>query len=203
MEFHYFDFDGGRGPICRIALHHSGLDWKDVRISGADFGAAKANGDYSTGLPILKLASGRIVTQSAAIARFAAKHGDAGLYPADPESALIVDELLDVAADAFTKTPTDKDEEKKKAAREEYAAGRLKAYMNIFNESLAANGGPYVSGKTLTIADLAVDGVVSMITSGNFDYVDPSYADEWPALVAACALVKDSELVKSYAAAKA
>mmetsp|Transcript_65514 Transcript_65514/g.207109 ORF Transcript_65514/g.207109 Transcript_65514/m.207109 type:complete len:204 (+) Transcript_65514:215-826(+) len=202
MEFHYFDFEGGRGPVCRIPLYHSGLDWKDVRVKGADFGAAKARGEYPTGLPILKLASGRVITQSAAIARFAAKHGDTGLYPTDPEAALIVDELMDVAADALTKTPTDKDEEKKKVAREEYAAGRLKAYMNIFNDSIAANGGPYVSGKTLTIADLAVDGVVSMITSGNFDYVDKSYADEWPALVAACALIKDSELFKSYAASR-
>eukprot|EP01052_Picozoa_sp_SAG31_P024816 SAG31_NODE_2136_length_6360_cov_5.316882_5_plen_227_part_00 len=122
-EFHYFDFDGGRGPICRIALHASGLPWVDVRVKGADFGAAKAEGKYMTGLPVLKLPSGRIITQSTAIARFAAKHGDAGLYPTDPEAALLVDELICVAEDALTKTPSDPDQEIKKTKREEYAAG--------------------------------------------------------------------------------
>eukprot|EP01052_Picozoa_sp_SAG31_P024815 SAG31_NODE_2136_length_6360_cov_5.316882_4_plen_38_part_00 len=35
--------------------------------------------------------------------------------------------------------------------------------MNIFNSSLAANGGPFVSGPKLTIADLAV----SMVRIGS------------------------------------
>ena len=208
FELHYFDFDGGRGPICRIPLHASGVAWKDVRLSGAEFGKAKEAGLYQTGLPILKLPSGRTITQSVAIARFAARLGDSGLYPSDPERALIVDELMDAAQDAFSQAPTapktdagEVDEAAKKKLREEYAAGRLKAFMHLFAESLAANGGPYVSGPTLTIADLMVDSVVGMIASGQFDYIPASYLEQWPALVAANGLVKQAEVVKAYYAA--
>ena len=73
--------------------------------------------------------------------------------------------------------------------------------MTLFAESLAANGGPYVSGPTLTIADLMVDSVVGMIASGQFDYIPASYLEAWPALVAANELVKEAEVVKAYHAA--
>ena len=115
---------------------------------------------------------------------------------------------MDAAQDAFSQAPTapktdagEVDEAAKKKLREEYASGRLKAFMTLFAESLAANGGPYVSGPTLTIADLMVDSVVGMIASGQFDYIAASYLEQWPALVAANELVKEAEVVKAYYAA--
>lgn len=202
MELHYFDFEGGRGNYCRIPLHASSLEWKDVRLKGPEFGAAKAEGKYPTGLPILKLPSGRIITQSSAIARYAGKHCDNGLYPKDPEAALVVDELLDTVQDMFTKIPNDKDEKLKKEKREEFAGGRLKEYMEILTESCKQNGGPYVSGKTVTIADIAVEGLVNYILSGNVDFVPASYLEDWPEVVKASALVKDSDVVKAYNASR-
>jgi glutathione S-transferase len=198
MELHYFDYDGGRGPICRIALHASGLRWRDVRVSDAEFAAAKARGLYTSGLPVLKLPSGKFVTQSAAIARFAAKHGGAGLYPADMEAALFVDELVDIAADALAHTPGSTNEAEKAILRTEYAAKGLRGYMDALSNALAASGGPFVSGARLTIGDLAVDGVVSMIASGDFDHIPPEYVKDWPQLVAACRRVSAHALVKSY-----
>lgn len=198
MELVYFDYDGGRGPICRIALAASGLRWTDVRLSDEEFMAAKSRGMYGGGLPVLKLPTGRVITQSAAIARFAAKHGNAGLYPADAAAALLVDELVDIAADALGNTPSPPDAALKAVQRKEYAAGKLRSYMDAFSDALAANGGPFVSGPRLTIADLAVDGVVGMIASGDYDHIPPGYVNEWPQLVAACRLVRNHPLAQGY-----
>ena len=40
--------------------------------------------------------------------------------------------------------------------------------------------GPYLSGDALTIGDLAVLSLLSMILDGMFDHVPGSYLDSWP-----------------------
>ena len=70
-----------------------------------DFGAAKAEGKYKTGLPVLTLPSGQEVTQSSAMLRFAGSIGADRLYPSDPSAALICDSVIDTCQDALTKCP--------------------------------------------------------------------------------------------------
>merc|ERR1711972_245078 len=102
-----------------------------------------------------------------------------------PEKALIVDCVMDTCQDALTKCPQDPDEEVKKKKREEYAAGKLKAYMDDLSASIERAGGPLVGGKQLTIADLVIKYfLVDMITSGNFDPVPKEYVNSWPKLAA-------------------
>ena len=77
-----------------------------------DHKAAKAAGKYPTGWPELQVPDGRVVTQSAAMARYAGKLGS--LYPTDPIEALICDEAINLCLDALGKCPGDPDPEIKK-----------------------------------------------------------------------------------------
>jgi hypothetical protein len=80
-----------------------------------------------------------------------------GLYPEQPMDALAVDEVMDVVQDVLTRTPQDADADVKKAKREEYAAGKLKGYMALLaHRCQSTDGGPYVLGASLTIADLVL-----------------------------------------------
>ena len=58
MRFTYFDFaSGGRGFMVRAALHHANAEWEDIRLSFPAFMAAKQEGKYPTGVPVLELVS--------------------------------------------------------------------------------------------------------------------------------------------------
>ena len=50
----YFDFPGGRGEDCRIALHLAGVDFEDERIKGTDWAARKATTPFGA-LPVLEI----------------------------------------------------------------------------------------------------------------------------------------------------
>lgn len=71
--FTYFDVPS-RGEAARIALHAAGVDYEDKRLNDwAAYQAAKAEGKYPTGVPTLELPSGRVMYESFAIARYAAR----------------------------------------------------------------------------------------------------------------------------------
>lgn len=201
IEFTYFKGVKARGEPVRIALHASGTAWTDTSVTFDEFKAGKAEGKFAAGLPLMKLPSGQEVGQSIAMVRYAGKLGSSDLYPSDPEEALLVDVVMDTCQDALTKCPQDPDNDVKKAKREEYAAGKLKAYMNELAGIIKAKGGPFVLGSKLTTADLVMKYFLfDMIKSGNFDYVAPDYVDTWPELAAHGAAVDGSEIVKAYVA---
>jgi glutathione S-transferase len=58
-------------------------------------------------MPTLRLDNGKVFSQSRAIARYACKLGGeaAPLYPSDPEEAMAVDEVLDMADELLGKCP--------------------------------------------------------------------------------------------------
>merc|ERR1711920_220387 len=104
------------------------------------------------------------------------------------------DVVMDTCQDAMTKTPSDPDEKVKKEKREEYAAGKLKAYMNMLAGIISAKGGPFVLGSKLSTADLVMKYfIVDMIQSGDFDYVPAEYLNAWPELAAHGAAVEGSD----------
>jgi len=111
---------------------------------------------------------------------------------------------MDVCQDALTKCPQDADEAVKKAKRQEYAAGKLKSYMDTLSGLLESSGGPFFTGKELTLADLVAKYyLIDMIRTGDFDHVAPEYVDAWPLLLAHNAAVSEHSLVKAYAASTA
>ena len=129
-------------------------------------------------LPVLTLASGVVVVESAAIARYAAKL--AKLYPIEPLQALFVDEILEVVADVVNGLPQNPDVDTKKKLREDYAAGKLNSYYSFLAEKLEANGGSFFVGSEFSVADIAVYGVLKGLRSGNFDFIAATYDEKWP-----------------------
>lgn len=173
-ELHYFDFErGGRAFHIRACLKAANVEYKDVRFSYPEFLELKKEGKYSTGVPLLKLPSGKEVTQSAAILRYAGKL--ANIYPSDPEQALVCDSIIDTVQDLMSKCPHDPDPEKKKALREEYAAGKMKDYCKVLENVCA---GPYSLGSEFSIADLHLFFFTDMLRTGSFDHVPVSYFSE-------------------------
>mmetsp|Transcript_51971 Transcript_51971/g.123077 ORF Transcript_51971/g.123077 Transcript_51971/m.123077 type:complete len:206 (-) Transcript_51971:134-751(-) len=192
----------GRAWACRIALGAAGTNFVDKRLPGSEWGAAKADTEaFPMGyMPTLRLDNGKVFSQSRAIARYACKlGGEAGpLYPSDPEAAMAVDEVTDMADELLTKCPQDKDEEKKKELRLAYSKDVMPKYFNLFAKMLATSGGPFLGGEQLTLADLSVSGCTDMIASGFFDHVPKEWVDTWPTLVAHDKAVRAHPLVVKY-----
>jgi len=189
--------------MVRIALHAAKVDFEDKHIDFPAYMESKATATdpaWINGLPVLEI-DGVSYSQSIAQLRYAGKL--AKLYPEDPVAALSVDEAMDVCQDALTKCPQDADVEVKKAKREEYAAGKLKTLMAVLNKKVESSGSGFIAGSALSIADLCVYGLLSMIRSGMFDHVPSDYVDQWPKLAALEPAVKEHPIVKAYYASKA
>ena len=129
-------------------------------------------------LPVLTLADGTVVTQSMAMGRYAAKL--ANLYPSDPPEALFVDEILETVNDVLSLLPRNTVVDMQKTLREEYAAGKLKTFYTFFADKLAAGGGTYITGGKLSVADIALYGMVKQFRSGSFDHIPADYDAKWP-----------------------
>lgn len=133
---------------------------------------------YGRQVPILTLPSGKIVVESGAISRYAAKR--AGLYPEDAEKQLLVDEILELVSSLMSKAPQDKDPELKKKNREEFAAGFLTTGFNHIASRLVE--GPLFLGTELSVADIQFYSVVKMLRSGHFDHVSTDFDAKWPVI---------------------
>lgn len=145
-------------------------------------------------LPVLTLPDGRVVTQSWAILRFVG--GKAGLVPEDPIQQLSLDEAAGVCGDIMDKAPQDSDKAALKPKREEFAQGRLKMYMKHLQQMVTSSDGPFLLGGKISVGDLIIHGLVGMVLSGNFDFVEPSYMDQFPTLVALSeAVAKDPVVI--------
>ena len=160
---------------------------------------------YAGGLPVIEV-DGAMHTQSLAIIRWAGKA--AQLYPAAGGDgaaasleALRCDAVMDTCADALNKCPGGATPEAKKAAREEYAAGKLKSFMEQLNAAAVAAGGErYIAGgAALTVADLVLFYfLLDMLRRGQFDHVPAEYADDWPALAALEARIRAHPIIAAY-----
>ena len=218
----YFAFRG-RALACRVALFNSlGKDgWIDERVSLPRFKKApkpardpeRVNAEYVTNnLPQLNLPCGSRVTQSHAIARFAAKLRPAGgaalpehhvgnLYPEDARDALLVDEAIAVVDQILLLTPKDADARTRLRNREAFAdSGFLRVGMELFEGRLARSGGPFLLGGRLSIADLYVRApLCDLFDLNQFEGVDPAtFMDDFPRVRACGEAVLKHPLLESY-----
>ena len=174
-ELVYFALPG-RAESIRITLSAGNIPFTDTRLDFSTFGAAKKEGKYPAGLPILKVGDDLEFTQSLAILRYAAKiahsssSGAVNLYPADPLLAMAVDEVLDITQDIYTRCPQSPDNEMKKKLREEYIEGKFKAYCQQLVDRIQTSGGPFTTGSELTIGDLHLAYSLDGIESGTWDF---------------------------------
>ena len=89
----------------------------------------------------------------------------------------------------------DPDDAVKKTKREEWTVAKLPKYLNRLQYVIEKNNGPYYLGGSLSIADLAVFGLVHGLKSGTYDYVPLDTVDKWPTLVTLYEKVKANPVV--------
>uniref|UniRef100_A0A7S2LLB4 GST C-terminal domain-containing protein n=1 Tax=Zooxanthella nutricula TaxID=1333877 RepID=A0A7S2LLB4_9DINO len=199
----------GRVLPVRLALFDAlGKDgWEDETITFEEFGAEKEK--FNAGkasklaplgyLPVMTVGD-ITITQTEAMARWAGRLGPSKLYPTDPLEAFKVDEIISVTMETLNKTPQDLDKETKKRLREEFAKGLMARNFQYLEDKLAL-AGPFILGSTLTLADVFLFGLSSMVESGDYDYVPPSFLDGYPKVTKHLATFRGSDLVKNYSAA--
>lgn len=182
LKLTYFN-GAGRAHVTRVCLGLAGIEFEDERISFQDLVAGRGEAGRSDrfplgALPVLTLPSGKVITQSSAIARYVAKL--AKLYPEDAEKALLVDEIIDTCNDCITGAPQNPDPEVKKKLREEFAAGKLKVFYSFLADKLSGSTGAYSTGTELTVADIQLYTLLKSLRSGNFDHIASDYDATWP-----------------------
>ncbi len=203
LKLTYFDSPGRAEPI-RMALHMGGIPFWDHRVKFPEVLEAQARGDLPlNAVPVFKV-DGVTIVQTAAILRYAAKIGDTSLYPTDPAAALVVDSALDTMNDtlshALMPSLFERDPAKKLAMRAEFAAGPMARALAYVEGLVARSGGPFVAGKSMSIADLVVAQQVLSIGSGRLDGLTAAMLEPYPRLRAlADAYAKDPRVV-AYAA---
>jgi glutathione S-transferase len=202
LKLTYFDIHAGRGEVARIALTLAGIPFEDVRVKFQDWGALKPTTVFGA-IPVL-VVDGQELAQSNTINRFVGKL--AGLYPDDALQAAFCDEVMDAVEDISIHiggTMWIKDEEQKKAKRQELADGALSQYLDRIQKRLEARGGEFFAGGRLSVADLKVYLWIRHLKSGTLDYIPTDLADRVaPKLVAHFERVKADPRIAAYNAAR-
>jgi len=197
----YFDTNGGRGEVLRIALHTAGIAFDDDRVTFAEFSANRAKLRFGA-VPVMEI-DGDTFTQSNALARFIGRK--AGLYPEDALQALYCDETMDVVEDAqhAIGATFGLEGDALKNAREKLVAGRLTTYLRGLGE-LLDRGGDYFAAGRLTVADLKVLMLVRWVDSGGLDHVPKDLvASVAPGLAEHRKRIENEPAVTAYYAARA
>ncbi|KAI2507742.1 glutathione transferase [Fragilaria crotonensis] len=190
-EVSYFDAPGRAEPI-RVMLHAAGVEFKDNRFKPPEWPATKPTTPLGA-VPTLKI-DDVTYCQSLALARYAAKL--AGFYPADPLEALVVDEVMDTCNEILNGLFASFPQEKKRK-RLEWQEGPLTKCTNLIESRIQASGGVSVA-KAPSVADLMLKGVVDGIKRGFFDYIDATFFDNYPGILATCDAIAKDPKVKAY-----
>lgn len=190
LRLHYFPFPGRAGAI-RDALRIGGIGFEDVHLSPDRFREQKAAGTLQFGsFPALEITTPRgtvSATQSNAILRFVGRQ--TGLYPVeDPLLALKVDEALEFGEDinhAIGPSISEKDDVQRMAMRKVLAEETLPRLAGLFEKLLVANGRTgFVTGNTLTVADLKLYWLADKLTNGTLDGIPKTQLDGYAAIQA-------------------
>jgi glutathione S-transferase len=178
----YFDLDGSRGEVARLAMHLAGIAFEDKRIAGKDWPAMRDSTPFQS-LPVLEV-DGKVIAQSNTINRYLGKL--AGLYPKDDWQAARVDEVMDAVEDLIIMIGSTfaLEGEAKKKAREALAAGSIAHFLRQFEARLKAGGGEWFVENRLTVADLKCYLLVRWLKSGMLDHIPADLVDQHAPLLA-------------------
>ena len=148
-------------------------------------------------MPVLTFPDGRIILQSVAIARYAAKL--AGLYPDDPLEALEVDEIVDSIHEVINNRPKHSDQDILKPLVEEWVAGKLQKFLRYINRK-AEKGRSYLVGGKLTLADVYLYQILKRFRNGSDILFVPTDVDSpHPALGLFFQFIKTDSVFAPYA----
>lgn len=172
-QLYYWPTIQGRGEYVRLALEEAGAAYTDVARSGGGTAAmmklmTAGKGTPPFAPPFLK-AGKLVIGQTANILLYlGARHG---LAPKAEPGKLWVHQLQLTIADLVLEIhdthhplgPSLYYEEQKAPAKkrsEEFWKSRAPKYLGYFEDLLAANDGPYVTGRRLTYVDLSLFQIV-------------------------------------------
>jgi len=169
----------------------------------------RVSSEYVTNnLPQLNLPSGAKVSQSHAIARYAAKlrvgelpdHHVPDLYPDDPEQALLVDEAVAVVDQILLLTPKDADASTRAHNRQLFQdSGFLRVGMELIEGRIKTSGGPFLLGQQISLADLYVRApLCDLFDLNQFEGVPPEFIEAFPHIRACGDAVLEHPLLKAY-----
>lgn len=184
----YFDFSGSRGEECRLALHVAGVPFEDVRLGREAWAQRKPTTPFGS-LPVLEVEGLGTLAQSNAILRYVGR--TYGLHPADAWEAARHDAVMDAAEDLrhqVSPTMRIKDEDEKKRAREELAAGYLQTWGANLDKQIK---GRFVGGDTINVADIKLSVLINWFVKGTLDHIAPNVFERHTKLMAAFEAVKN------------
>ena len=188
ITLYYFKIPFWRAEVTRLSLYIGNIPFKDYRIEGDDYDKFKQTGELPNKkiapfkqLPVLDV-DGKIFAQTGAIARFCGKLS--GLYPKnDDYNAALIDQIIEGAQDInylVTLSGRDKDNERKKIARNILATRHLPKWFQFLENLLKQNTKSiYFVDNNLTIADLAIWRLLGWLKSGMLDGVPTNILDDY------------------------
>lgn len=192
----YFDGPVSRGEECRLAFHIAGVDFEDERVKRADWAALKPTTPFGS-VPYLTMPGQAPLGQSNAILVLIGRRH--GLHPKDDFDAARHEAMMQHVEDlraSITPTLRMTDEDAKKAARAELAAGTMLTWAA--NAEKHIGDGPFFGGTALNVVDLKIHMVLRWITSGALDHVPPTVFAAFPKLNRIHDAVRDHVAVKAW-----
>mmetsp|Transcript_37770 Transcript_37770/g.52446 ORF Transcript_37770/g.52446 Transcript_37770/m.52446 type:complete len:222 (-) Transcript_37770:159-824(-) len=217
LKLTYFNLEAAAEKI-RLACVVTNTVFEDNRISFDDWKELKPKTKYGQ-LPFLT-EEGKEMYQSFALLKYIArKYGDDNLYPQDPVKLYAVEEALGLLDD-FSKQwvpalylgmgrhtsfghPEEWPEKDAtvKSMREKFAAEALPQFLKHLTTHIEANGGHFLCGENLTIADLAWVPQLRYFAKGIADHVPKEALDGFPVVTAYMARFMEIPSIKEWYAA--
>jgi glutathione S-transferase len=201
LVLNYFDFDGSRGEVARLALNVAGIAFEDRRIPRKDWPTLRDSAPFQA-LPTLEV-DGQVIAQSNTINRYVGKL--TGLYPKDDWQAALVDEVMDAVEDITTRIGAkfSLEGDAKKKAREALAEGSLLRFVQQLEARLKRGGGEWFVENRLTVADLKCYLWVRWLKSGALDHIPADIVDKnAPLLARHLERVRSQPKIAAYYAAR-
>lgn len=167
--------------MSRLALVIADIPFEDERFSIKEWPERKPHTPYGSAPTIF--VDRQQFAQSHAMLRYCGKL--AGLYPADPLAALRVDEVIDVLNDVAAAVTnvnlTDPDELRR--SREKFVKEDVPRYFGGLEERIKSFGGElWAVGDELSIADLAIHGILGYMKNRDIKYVERNVVDSYVCL---------------------
>ena len=180
LKIIYLDLPFWRAEVARITLFIADIKFDDFRINSEEFSYLQENGKLKDGtlipfgqLPVLVI-NGQSIAQTGGIARICGKLS--GMYPEDIIEAGEVDQIIDTVTDInelLNPSMRGNDPIKKGAMRVELTNHDLPKYFGYLEYILNAKNSHWFVGDKMSIADIAVWGLLGWIASGVLDDIPP------------------------------
>ncbi|XP_076084865.1 S-crystallin SL11-like [Mytilus galloprovincialis] len=163
FKISYFDIRG-RGELPRLVFAAAGKEFEDERLGGDKWTAFKPKTPYGQ-MPVLTVDDKTMINQTGAIARYLAR--EFGLYGSNNMENTKCDIIIETTFDVFNamiKLHFEKDEAKKEELGKKFSTEVLPQFFTYLCKLLKENGGKFLVGSKLTVADMAAFDMLDKLT---------------------------------------